>query len=440
MKRAIMEQLVAWKDKEPRKPLLVTGVRQCGKTYILEAFGEEQFHNYVHLDFDRQKNLASLFEYDLDVHRILSELETLVVGEKITPGETLLIFDEIQACPNAITSLKYFCEDMPELHVVAAGSLLGVALGDLGVSFPVGKVERIEMYPMTFKEFVWAIDGEKKIQAVSELPFSREIPELLLVPLKKMYTDYLIVGGMPEAVNVFLETKNYEAVEAVQKTILEDFASDFSKHAPPKDVPKIRWIWDSIPVQLAKENNKFVFSHAKAGKRAADLEDALLWLKNAGLIYPLTMVEHPEQPLSAFEDSTYFKVFLCDVGLLRTRAGLSYQTILEGEQSYPVFKGAMAENFVLTELLALRFHPYFWRSGNTAEVDFLIEQKGRIIPVETKSADNTRAKSLTQFCKRYTPSVAVKLSLKNQGVHFIDTTEVYSIPLFAIEKIKKLTE
>lgn len=438
MRRIIMEQLLAWKNNAERKPLLLTGVRQCGKTYILEQLGKSEFEQYIHLDFSKQTNLASLFDYDLDARRIVEELERFVIGEKIVPGKTLLVFDEIQACPRAIESLKYFCEDYRELHVVAAGSLLGVVLAGENVSFPVGKVDRLEMYAMSFEEFVWARGEEEAYNAMLAMPMDRPLPELVNAAMKKHYTDYLIVGGMPEAVKTFCETNNYEAVETVQKTILEDYASDFSKHAPPKEVPKIRWIWESIPVQLAKENNKFVFSHVKQGKRAADLEDALLWLENAGLIYRTSLVENPEPPLSLFADTSYFKVYLVDVGLLRVRAGLAYQSILQGEENYPTFKGAMAENYVLTELKKQGYHPYFWRSGNTAEVDFLIEQAGAVIPVEVKSADNTRAKSFQTYCKQYQPQYGVKFSQKNQGRFTLAETEVWSISLTEVGKVKEV--
>lgn len=435
MRRAIMDYLLEWKERDDRKPLLLTGVRQCGKTYILEEFGKSSFDSYVHLNFDKQEGLASLFDYDFDVHRIVRELESMVVGAPIVPGKTLLVFDEIQACPRAIESLKYFCEDMRELHLIAAGSLLGVALADENISFPVGKVQRQEMYPMSFEEFVWAMDGSNQWDSLAEMPMDRPVPELLDIPMKKLYTDYLIVGGMPEVVESFRTKRNYEAAEEIQNTILKDYASDFSKHAPAKEVPKIRWIWDSIPQQLAKENNKFVFSHVKSGKRAADLEDALLWLENAGLVYRLPLVENPEPPLSVFADSTYFKLYLADVGLLRTRAGLSYKAILAGETGYPTFKGAMAENYVMTELKTLGFTPYFWRSGNSAEVDFLVEQDGKVVPVEVKSADNTRAKSFRAFCAKYEPAAGVKLSKKNRAVNVEGRTTVYSIPLYEVKRV-----
>ena len=433
MQREIIKDLIKWKDKPGRKPLLLTGVRQCGKTYIVEKFGKEYFKNYAYINFESSKKFSAIFDYDFDVNRIIFELE-VVLKTKITTGETLLFFDEIQECPKAITSLKYFCENMRELHLICAGSLLGVAVKKEKNSFPVGKVNRLQLFPMSFKEFVIASEHENLIKVFENWPANREIPELYSVPLKKLLKEYYVVGGMPEAVKTWIETHDIDEVEEVQKEILRDYADDFSKHAPIAEIPKIRWIWDSVPVQLTKENNKFVFSHVKEGKRSSELENALQWLIDAGLIYSVCRVENPELPLSSFADKTYFKVYMADIGLLRTKSKISASTIFEETDLYERYKGAFAENYVLNELKMLEKEPYFWRSGNSAEVDFIfeneIENETHIIPVEVKSADNTQAKSFRQFCKRYASKVGFKLSQKNIAQNACEETTVVSLPLY----------
>lgn len=434
MFREIMNDLIKWKEKTRRKPLLVTGVRQCGKTYTILEFAKEQFKNYVYINFEEVETISAVFDYDFDVNRIISELEH-VTKETITPGETLIFFDEIQECPRAITSLKYFCENMRELHVICAGSLLGVAIKREQISFPVGKVNRMQFYPMNFREFVIANGREDLIDLFAEWPADRPVPDLYAIPAKDLLKKYYVIGGMPEVVKTWVETQDYQEAEEVQKEILNDYADDFSKHAPLKDVPKIRWIWDSVPVQLAKENNKFVFSHVRQGKRSAELEDALQWLKDAGLISQLFLVENPELPLSGFADKTYFKVYMSDIGLLRTKSQISPETILNETGIYRNYKGAFAENYVLNELKSMRKEPYFWRSGNTAEVDFIFEDSGSIIPVEVKAADNTQAKSYRQYCRKFNPPLGYKLSGRNIGENLCEKTKTYNIPLYMIWQI-----
>lgn len=429
MYREIMNELILWKDRNNRKPLLVSGVRQCGKTYIIKEFGNNCFDNLAYLNFEESDNAAAIFDYDFDVNRIIREIEYHTKAN-IIAGKTLLFFDEIQNCPRAITALKYFSENMPELHVVCAGSLLGVAIKREKISFPVGKINRLRLYPMSFKEFVIACGKSDLIELLKEWPTDRPIPDLYSVPMKKLLREYYIVGGMPEAVKVWLDSHDYEEVSYVQSEILNDYADDFSKYAPISDVPKIRWIWESIPVQLAKENNKFVFSHVKAGKRSAELEDALQWLKDAGLIYQLHLVEKPELPLSGFADETYFKVYMSDIGLLRTKSGLSAKIIQDEAALYMRYKGAFAENYVMNELLSVGKEPYFWRSGNTAEVDFIYEDRSSVIPVEVKAADNTQAKSYKQFCKKYQPKFGLKLSEKNLAENMCEETRTLSLPLY----------
>lgn len=436
MERNIMKQLTAWKDSPDRKPLLLTGVRQCGKTYILKEFGNRYFEDTAYFSFEGNRGLKSVFDYDLNPVRILRELGSVIRGREIIPGKTLIIFDEIQACPNAVTSLKYFCETMRELPVVCAGSLLGVSVKRDGISFPVGKVDRLQMYPMTFEEFLCADGGQALYEGAMQLEKEREIPELYSVPLEKSLKYYYIVGGMPEVVKKWADTHDFNEVSKLQDTILEDYGSDFAKHAPKTDIPKLRWIWDSVPKQLAKDNNKFVFSHVKEGKRSNELEDALEWLTDAGLVYRLEMVANPELPLSFYADATFFKVYMSDIGLLRKKSGLSYKTILEEPEIYRNFRGALTENYVLNELLAQGKRPYFWRSGNTAELDFLFEDKDRVIPVEAKAAISTRAKSYVQFCKKYRPPLGFRFSLKNVGYNMTEETFTYSLPLYLLWKLK----
>lgn len=437
MERDIMEQLVEWKNAADRKPLLLTGVRQCGKTYVCKEFGKTYFEDVAYFYFEGNRGLASIFEFDFDVNRIIDELGNVIRGKEIIPGKTLVIFDEIQACPNAITSLKYFCENKRELHIVCAGSLLGVALKRNNISFPVGKVDRLQMYPLTFSEFLRADGGQTIFEGIQKHPATRELSELYTNKLEKALKYYYIVGGMPEVVAKWVETHNFEKVEKLQDNILQDYSNDFAKHAPKPDIPKLGWIWDSIPKQLAKENNKFVFSHVKEGKRSKELEDALEWLVDAGLVHKLELVSNPELPLSFCSDAMFFKVYLSDVGLLRRKSGVSHKTILEDSDLYKNFKGAFTENFVLTEFIKQGIHPYFWKSGNTAELDFLFEYGDEIIPVEAKAEIHTRAKSFRQYCKKYKPKVGFKFSMKNVGIHEVEETTTYSVPLYLIWRIKQ---
>ena len=431
-----MRRLVDWKDSDDRKPMLLTGVRQCGKTYLCKEFGSRYFKDVAYFYFEGNKGLASVFEYDFNVDRILDELGNIIQGKKIIPGKTLVIFDEIQACPSAITSLKYFCENKRELHILCAGSLLGVAIKREQISFPVGKVDRLQMYPLSFSEFLRADGQEALYEGVRNYRLDRSLPELYTNRLEQALKYYYIVGGMPEVAAKWVETHNITEVERLQDNILQDYSSDFAKHAPKTDIPKLSWIWESIPKQLAKDNHKFIFSHVKKGKRSSELEDALEWLVDAGLVYKLELVSQPELPLSFCADASFFKVYLSDVGLLRRKSGVSYKTIMENTEMYRNFKGAFTENFVLTELLNQRIHPYFWRSGNTAELDFLFEYEDEIVPVEAKAELNTRAKSYRQYCRTYHPKYGFKFSMRNTGVHEVEGTKTYSIPLYLIWRLK----
>lgn len=437
MLRKDYEKLLKWKNKTSRKPLLVLGVRQCGKTYLVKEFGSKEFENMAYINFDGNKGLQSIFDYDFDINRIIDEIGSVVLNKKIIPGKTLLFLDEIQDCPRAIQSLKYFCENLPELHVIAAGSLLGIALKEQGISFPVGKVERLEMFPMSFEEFVIADGGEKYLNGMSKLPLGREISELYSVPMQKYLQNYYIVGGMPEAVKIWIQTHDYNQVEEIQNQILKDYADDFGKHTTPDTAIKIKLIWDAIPSQIAKDNNKFIFSHVKEGARAKDLEDALEWLVSAGLVYKLNLVPTPQLPLESMKDNTYFKIYMADVGLLRKKSNVNYRTILNGDESFIQFKGAFSENYIMSELKCLGVSAYFWRTKADAEVDFISDYEGVLFPIEVKSATNTKAKSLQLFCKRFAPKLAFKASLKNVGDNMMEETHIWNIPLYIFFRIKE---
>lgn len=436
MERKAYQILLKWKNKTNRKPLLVSGVRQCGKTYLIKEFGRLEYADVAYFNFDGEEGLQSVFDYNFDTDRIIDELGSVVRGKKITVDETLVIFDEIQACPRAIQSLKYFCENIPKLHIIAAGSLLGVALKEKGISFPVGKVNRLEMFPMSFEEFVIADGGKKYIDGLNKLNLEREIPELYTIPLEKYYKNYLVIGGMPEVVQSWIDTHDYKVAEEVQDIILKDYADDFGKYTTPDTAIKIKMIWDSIPVQIARDNSKFIFSHVKQGARAKELEDALSWIVNSGIALKLDLVSTPEIPLSGMADSTYFKVYLSDVGLLRRKANINYRTILEGNDAFIHFKGALAENYIFIQLKCMGIMPYFWRTKADAEMDFITDYGGELIPIEVKSADNTRAKSLHLFCGRYKPKVAFKSSLKNVGDNMEGDSHIWSLPLYAFFRFK----
>ena len=440
MERLIMQDLLRWKDKLRRKPLLLTGVRQCGKTYILKEFGTRYFEDVAYFNFEENEGLASVFDYDYDVSRILDELGSIVRRKPIKPGKTLVIFDEVQKSGRAITSLKYFCENRSDLHLIAAGSLLGVTLKRDKNSYPVGKVDELTMYPMTFEEFVRADGGGYLLDGMDKMDLGRELPSVYTVPLEKYLRNYYILGGMPEAVAVWTETHSYQEAEEIQDGILRGYDRALSQYPPVTEIPKIRQIWNSVPEQLARENNKFIFSHVKKGARSKDLEDALEWLSDAGLVYRQSLVEEPELPLSYMADSTYFKVFAADVGLMRRKAGIYYKTILEGDSQYIRFKGALAENYVACQLISRQYPCYFWRSGNTAEVDILTERNGLVIPIEVKSADNTRAKSLSQYIAKYHPKIAFRMSMKNIGENMADGTRIISLPLYQVSRLADYIE
>ena len=436
IKRDIIDKLVMWKNDDKRKPMILTGVRQCGKTSSILEFGNHFFEEMAYINFEETPEAMDISDYNYDTDRILDALGSLILNKKIIIGKTLLVFDEIQVCPKAITSLKYFCEKKRELHLIAAGSLLGVALRSEEVSFPVGKVDRLQMFPLSFKEFVVADGGEKYLKGLESYDNTAELPGLFTTPLEDYLKKYYIVGGMPEVVQDWIDNHDFDRVEKIQNNILRDYNDDLVKHAPKSELQNLRAILDCMPEQLAKENNKFIFSRVKKGARAKELETSVQWLIDAGMIHKLDKVEKPEIPLSSTADAEYFKLYFSDIGLMRCKAGIYYKTILEESELFIRFKGAMAENYVLCELIKQELPAWFWRSGNSAELDLISEYHGEIVPIEVKAAENTMAKSYRQFVKKYSPSVGFKFSLKNVGKNMVESTETYSLPLYLTYRIK----
>ncbi len=432
MERALIHELLVWKEKENRKPLILKGVRQCGKTYLLKDFGNRYYDNVAYFNFEETDSLISVFEKDYDTKRIILELE-LFLGKAIKPGLTLIILDEIQECGRALTAMKYFCENAPEYHIVCAGSLLGIALQQQ-LSFPVGKVDFLTLYPMSFSEFLRACGSETLTDYVDNFKKGDTVPEPIGDKLTTFLRQYYITGGMPEVVSTWQKTNNIEEVERVQQNIINSYELDFAKHAPTKDFPKLTAIWRSIPEQLAKENTKFIFSHVKKGWRSKDLEDALEWLIAAGLVYKVCKIEKPFIPLSSYADDTSFKLYMADIGILRKLSKLPYEVVLDATPNYKEFKGSLTENYVLCELVkSVNETLYYWSSGNTAEVDFILQSASEIVPVEVKSERNVKARSLAEYRKKYTPKYSVKTSMKNET----NGEEVLNIPLYLISALER---
>lgn len=430
MERTLITKLVEWKEKNNRKPLILKGVRQCGKTYLLKEFGKRHYESCAYFNFEENDALKTVFEKDYDTSRIVFELG-LYWGKTIEPGKTLVILDEIQECGRAITAMKYFCENAPEYHIVCAGSLLGIAL-QKQLSFPVGKVDFLTLYPMSFSEFLHASGPETLAEYVESFKKGDNLPEVIGEKLATFLRQYYITGGMPEVVDVWRNTHSIEQVEIVQQAIINSYELDFAKHAPTKDFPKLTAIWRSIPEQLAKENTKFIFSHVKKGWRSKDLEDALEWLIGAGLVYKVCKIEKPFIPLSSYADDTSFKLYMSDIGILRKLSKLPYEVVLNATPTYKEFKGSMTENYVLCELLkSVDDTAYYWSSGNTAEVDFIVQSGTEIVPIEVKSERNVKARSLSEYRKKYAPRYSVKTSMKNET----DGEEVLNIPLYLISRM-----
>ena len=430
MYRKIMGFLEAWKESEHRKPLILQGARQVGKTYSILEFGRTHYENVAYFNFETNPKLNETFEENISPDYLIPILSH-IAGQTIVKEKTLIVFDEVQLCERALTSLKYFCEDAPDYHIIVAGSLLGVAVGRTKFSFPVGKVDFLTLYPMSFSEFLHASGPETLAEYVESFKKGDNLPEVIGEKLATFLRQYYITGGMPEVVDVWRNTHSIEQVEIVQQAIINSYELDFAKHAPTKDFPKLTAIWRSIPEQLAKENTKFIFSHVKKGWRSKDLEDALEWLIGAGLVYKVCKIEKPFIPLSSYADDTSFKLYMSDIGILRKLSKLPYEVVLNATPTYKEFKGSMTENYVLCELLkSVDDTAYYWSSGNTAEVDFIVQSGTEIVPIEVKSERNVKARSLSEYRKKYAPRYSVKTSMKNET----DGEEVLNIPLYLISR------
>lgn len=433
LKRVIVNELIKWKNRKDRKPLVLKGVRQCGKTYILREFGKEHYDDVVYFNFEGNPALAQRFEQDLDPKRILIELGILS-KKPIKPGSTLIIFDEIQFCNEALTSLKYFYEQAPEYHIVCAGSLIGITLSK-PLSFPVGKVDFLTLIPMSFYEFILAHDEQMLLEYLENLDKSTPVPQMFADKLITLLKTYYVTGGMPEVVAKWIDSNDLSEVERIQDNIINSYELDFAKHAPTSDFPKISLLWKSIPDQLAKENKKFVYGCVKQGARAKDLEDALEWLIGAGMAYKVCKIEKPAIPLSSYSNSSHFKLYMADIGLLRRMSRLPAESIFEDSILFTEFKGALTENYVLTELITIDGDvPYYWKSSNTAEVDFVIQLGNKIVPIEVKASTNVKARSLSVYREKFQPEVAVKASMLNLKKN----DDLLNIPLYMIWILKRL--
>ena len=396
-----------------RKPILLQGARQIGKTWAMETFGKESFEYCAKFDFDRQEELKSVFQNTKMPERIIKEL-ALFCDVPIIAGKTLIIFDEIQECEEALNCLKYFCEDAPEYHIMAAGSLLGVAVKKRRMTVPVGKVRVIRMYPLSFKEFLRASDIHT-YEYIEQLTAIEKLPEIILNKLKLEYRRYLVCGGMPDAACAMLENQGMENVDAILQDILDLYELDFAKYAEPREIPRIHAIWHSLPSQLAKENRKFVYKVVKPGARAKDYEDALLWLEDAGMIYRINNITRPLFPLSAYEDLSAFKLYACDCGLLRRLAKLPSSIIVSSTANYTEFKGAMAENAILQSLMPIlrREVPFYWSPDSRAEIEFVIQWNDEIIPIEVKAENCVSGRSLSVYKEKYAPKHRIRFSFLN---------------------------
>ena len=434
IRRKALEQLAEWKTKPSRKPLLLTGIRQVGKTWLLKHFGKKYFVDTAYFNFERQEELSQFFRTTRDPGRIIDNL-SLVHGRAIQPQKTLIIFDEIQESGEALNSLKYFCEEAPEYAVACAGSLLGVAFGH-DKSFPVGKVDFLQVYPVTFSEFL-SVEAPDLYSYLEQIDKPEPIPEIFFNPLCEKLKMYFISGGMPEAVATLLGARDTNATQAVLQSVISSYQLDFSKHVEKKDIPKINYIWNSLPSQLARENKKFLYQAVRPGARAREYEDALLWLSNAGLVTKVYCSEKPGIPLTAYDDLTAFKVYLPDVGVLRRLSLLDPVAFSEGNRMFTEFKGALTENYILSGLTG-QFEPIprYWRSGNKAEVDFLIQYRNQVIPVEVKSDENIRSKSLAYYKKEYAPGLSVRFSLRNLK----KDEGLINIPLFMVDYARKIID
>lgn len=432
MYRTAFEKLCKWKERKNRKPLIIEGARQVGKTWLMKEFGKQAYEDTVYINFDSNSKMAELFSTDLNTERLIMGIE-IYIGRKINPENTLLIFDEIQEVPRALSALKYFYEDAPQYNIVCAGSLLGIALHE-GTSFPVGKVDFLSLYPLSFREFLMAVMGENYVELLDKGDYD------MMKAFRQTYIDalkqYYFVGGMPEAVQSFVQNKDFKEVRDIQKRILLAYEQDFSKHAPIEIVPKIRMLWNSIPSQLAKENKKFIYGLVREGGRAKEYETAIMWLGDCGLVHKVGRVNAAGVPLKAYEDLKAFKLFIVDIGLLGCMVGLHQSVLLDGNKLFVEFKGALTEQYVCQQLVTLEdLNIYYYTNDRgSCEVDFVVDTGERIIPIEVKAETNLRAKSLRTYCERFSPDLAVRTSMSD----YKKEEWLVNLPLYAVEEIVRL--
>ena len=432
MRRTSMQVLIAWKNKQQRKPLIIRGARQVGKTWLMKEFGKNEYDQTAYINFESSKLLKAWFVDNFDIQRIITALQ-IETGVQINAENTLIIFDEIQEAEGAVTSLKYFCENAPQYHIIAAGSLLGVAL-QKHTSFPVGKVEFLDLHPINFTEFLMALEKQPLLDLLKSQDW------LLIKSFKDKYIhllrQYYYIGGMPEAVLSFKTYNDYKEVRVIQKRILSAYMQDFSKHAPIKIIPRIRMLWNSIPAQLAKENKKFMYGVIKLGSRAKDYELAMSWLIDCGLVHKVCRASKPGIPLKAYEDVAAFKLFIVDIGLMGAMGDIDVRTLIQGNVIFEEFKGALTEQYVLQQLFTMPdIAIYYWSAErSTAEVDFLIQYAGEVIPIEVKAEENLKAKSLKTFCQKYSPKTAVRTSMSD----FRKQDWLINLPLYAISELVEL--
>lgn len=429
MERFLMSDLLKWKENKNRKPLILWGARQVGKTWLMKEFGKRAFENTVYISFYNNKRLTDLFEPDYNVKRILNAIET-IEHVKITPDKTLIIFDEVQTAPKVVESLKYFCEDAREYCIVAAGSLLGVSLHE-GISFPVGKVNELRLYPMNYREFLMAMEEHTLLKYLDDCS-SFEVKEFA-PEYKALLKTYMCIGGMPEVVSSYVADKDLSAVRELQNNIISQYEGDFGKHAGALQLPRIRMVWQSLPLQLAKENKKFFFGQIKTGARQKDFEVAIQWLTDAGLVYKVNKVTKPSMPLKSYTNFSSFKLFMLDTGLLGAMSELDMNSIIEGSDIFVEFKGALTEQFVLQQIISDTSYTPFYYAGekSTYETDFLIQKNNGIVPIEVKAETNLRSKSLKVFCDKFEPKEAIRISSSD----YIDQGWMKNIPLWAVNNL-----
>jgi uncharacterized protein len=432
MERSAMNQLIVWKNKPSRKPMIIRGARQVGKTWLIKEFGKNQYEQTVYINFESSKRLNTLFKENYDIKRIITALQ-IESGIQINPENTLIVFDEIQEAEGAITSLKYFCEEAPQYHVMTAGSLLGVAMHK-HTSFPVGKVEFLDLHPLSFTEFLKAMNQQPLLDLLKNKDWG------LINTFKEKYIQllryYYYIGGMPEVVRSYKDQSDFNEVRNIQKRILSAYEQDFSKHAPSEIVPRIRMLWNSILAQLAKENRKFIYGAIKKGSRAKDYEVALSWLIDCGLVHKVCRVSKPGMPLKAYEDNSAFKLFIADVGIMGAMGDIDVRTLIEGNVIFEEFKGALTEQYVLQQLVTIKdlVINYWSAERSSAEIDFLVQYSGKVIPVEVKAEENLQAKSLKSFYQKYSPSLTIRTSMSD----YREEKWMTNLPLYAINEITQL--